>query len=129
MSLLRTVLVVDDDKDIREAVGEILEDEGYPVALAKHGREALDYLSSHEPPGLILLDLSMPVMDGATFRDEQRKDEALASIPVVVFSASSPLSEKTLPLKPNGELAKPVDLDRLLAFVSRFCGSRTEEPS
>lgn len=123
MSALRAVLVVDDDKDIREAVGELLQDEGYPVALARHGGEAMAYLADHEPPGLILLDLSMPVMDGIAFREQQRSHAALASIPVVVFSASSPLQEKLEPLQPDGALAKPVDLDQLLKTVTHFCGA------
>src|SRR5439155_12456386 len=82
----RCVLVVEDDTDGRETLAELLEAEGYPVARAANGRQALDYLQRAGPPGLILLDLLMPVMDGYQFRQRQRQDPVLASIPIAVVS-------------------------------------------
>ena len=83
-----TVLVVEDDLDIRQALMEILDEHGFAALGARDGAEALDLLSrATELPCLILLDLMMPVMDGASFREAQRKDPRLASIPVVVLSA------------------------------------------
>ncbi|PLS79555.1 MAG: response regulator, partial [Chloroflexi bacterium] len=84
-----TILVVDDDSGIREALTDILEDEGYAVRSACDGQAALDLLRQQaEPPALVLLDLMMPRMNGWQFRSEQRRDPALANIPVVVISAS-----------------------------------------
>src|SRR4051794_28574938 len=84
----KLILVVDDDPDLRDTLGQILEDEGYSVAAASNGREALAYLRERPAPSLILLDLMMPVMDGWQFRSEQRLDSVLAKIPVLVISAS-----------------------------------------
>src|SRR5438552_202636 len=89
------VLVVEDDADIRESLGTILEEEGYGVVTTRNGREALSYLRSGRPrPSLILLDLLMPVMSGAEFRAEQERDPALADIPVVVLSGDSRATER-----------------------------------
>ena len=76
-----SILVVDDDPDIRTSLAEILGDEGYRVAGARNGREALDYLRRRTRPSLILLDMMMPDMDGWLFRREQQKLPELASIP------------------------------------------------
>src|SRR5262249_1755713 len=81
------VLVVDDDSDIRGALCELLEDEGYRVVAASNGEEALVYLNSRERPCVILLDLMMPVMDGWEFRRQQQKDPRWSQIPVVVITA------------------------------------------
>jgi two-component system, chemotaxis family, chemotaxis protein CheY len=115
------VLVVDDDRDLLETVAGILDMEGYEVATATNGEEALDYLRAHESPRVILLDLSMPIMDGLTFRDEQRKDAALASIPVVAFSAAAQLAEKVRDHDFAAVLKKPVKLDVLLGTIAKFC--------
>src|SRR5688572_13333187 len=85
----RTILLVDDDNDIRETYGEVLVDEGYQVVLARDGLEALEYLEGTATlPDLILLDLMMPRMDGNQFRGRQLETPRLADIPVVVISAS-----------------------------------------
>ena len=80
------ILIVEDDFDIREALTQILEEEGYAVREAANGREALD-VAARELPSLILLDLMMPVMNGWQFRAEQIKDPRLAPVPVLVISA------------------------------------------
>jgi CheY-like chemotaxis protein len=82
------VLVVDDDLDVRVELAAGLRDLGCEVVCADNGEQALDYLRSGAPlPGLILLDLMMPVMDGNEFREHQRNDPLLAKIPVVVVTA------------------------------------------
>src|ERR1700682_362753 len=83
----RAALIVEDDASIREAIAEVLRSEGYEASSCGHGREALEYLRDGHHPDVILLDLMMPVMDGWEFRIEQRKDPALATIPVVALSA------------------------------------------
>jgi CheY-like chemotaxis protein len=116
------VLVVDDDHDLRETVRDVLELEGRNVATAGNGEEALAYLRSSAPaPRMILLDLSMPVMDGATFRREQRVDPALSAIPVVAFSAAASLADKVRDLDFAAVLKKPLQIQTLLATVRQFC--------
>jgi CheY-like chemotaxis protein len=83
------VLVVEDDAPIREALCAVLRDDGYAVAEAGDGQEALEFLRTHPTPRVILLDLMMPVMDGWTFLREQAADPALAGIPVVVITAGA----------------------------------------
>ncbi|MDQ3364532.1 MAG: response regulator [Myxococcota bacterium] len=117
-----SVLVVDDDRELRETVHEVLEFEGFVVATATNGVEALAYLrAAPRSPHVILLDLSMPVMDGMTFREEQRKDPALAAIPVIVFSAAGTLADKVRAMHVDAVLKKPLRLDQLLDAVGKFC--------
>jgi CheY-like chemotaxis protein len=80
----KSVLVVEDDAATREALTLFLEREGYRVVAAPDGRQALERLRGPVTPDLILLDLSMPVMDGWRFREEQRRDPSLADVPVVL---------------------------------------------
>jgi len=121
-----TILVVDDSADLREVLRDVLADEGYEVALAASGREALDYLRTNPPPSLILLDVGMPDMDGTTFLAHRARDAALAAIPVVLLSGVSDLSAQAA-LAGVPRLEKPVNLDELLAVVGRHC-MRTPRP-
>jgi CheY-like chemotaxis protein len=114
------VLVIDDDPDIRDALTDILESEGYSVAGAAHGGEALALLHTLTPE-LILLDLNMPVMNGFQFRTAQRRDPRLALIPTVVMSAIDRMQERLPELAIEEALAKPLDLGQLLAVVGRYC--------
>jgi CheY-like chemotaxis protein len=113
------VMVIEDDFAIRETLRELLEDEGYGVVWASNGQEALAQLERHTPR-LILLDLMMPVMDGWEFRSAQRRDPVLARIPVVVISADHALDQKVPALAADGWLAKPFELDALLATLRRY---------
>ncbi len=117
------VLVVDDDHDLLETVATILEMEGYAIATATNGAEALDYLRANEHPRMVLLDLSMPIMDGLTFRTEQRQDAVLSAIPIVAFSAAAQLAEKVRDLDFAAVLKKPVKVDVLVGLVASFCGT------
>ena len=115
------ILIVDDDVAIRQAATDILSDEGYQVVTANNGREALDFLrSSVVRPALILLDLSMPEMDGWAFRNEQKHDPLLQSIPIVVFTTQERLTD-ALRMASADFVPKPVNFERLIATVSRFC--------
>jgi CheY-like chemotaxis protein len=116
-----SILIVEDDSDLREALSEVLRDEGYSVAMAADGREALDRLRRHLRPSLILLDLTMPVMNGWQFRAEQRQDPALSGIPVVVLSAGDHLAEQMIPLGIADYVRKPIELSRLLRLIERYC--------
>jgi CheY-like chemotaxis protein len=115
----KTILIVDDDDDIRDTMAELLESEGYNVALAADGRQALDHLRRAPAPCLILLDLMMPVMNGFQFREEQRRDPRLAGIPVVVITAGQ--ASKALSLAVDTILTKPLGVSQLLATVAQHC--------
>ena len=121
----RLILVVDDDHAIREALSELLEDEGYQVACATNGQQALDLLARMAVPCVILLDLMMPVMDGFEFMGRKTADPALANIPVVVITAAGAVRLEDLggaigALSPL-VLPKPVRADTLMTAVRQFC--------
>jgi CheY-like chemotaxis protein len=114
------VLIVEDDDGAREALSDCLEMEGITVASARNGREALEYLHSRSPlPKIILLDLFMPVMTGWEFRAAQKKDAAIANIPVVVVTAFG--SGVTKQIDANLIMHKPLDLDRLITVIRDYC--------
>jgi CheY-like chemotaxis protein len=119
----RRVLLVEDDFLTREAVTLVLAGEGYMVAAAASGREALEHLHQHGRPDLILLDLRMPRMDGRQFRQELARDEVLAAIPVLVVSACGDARQQADELGAVACLQKPVDTGQLLDAVRRWCGS------
>jgi len=115
------ILVVEDEFSQREALAEVLSRLGYEVQCAANGSEALELMRHSESlPGLILLDLMMPVMDGWEFRVEQRKDRALAEVPVVVLSALDDTAQKTLKDGAAAFLSKPLHWQALLPAVERF---------
>jgi CheY-like chemotaxis protein len=113
----RSILIVDDDVDIRETLADFLEDEGYSVGAAANGREALAYLREHLSTSVVLLDLMMPVMDGFKFRAEQKNDPELASIPVVVMTARGPMEPGAIDVQDI--VPKPMKLDTLLGAIQR----------
>jgi CheY-like chemotaxis protein len=118
------VLIVEDDHSQREALSEILSQQGYEVQCATNGSEALELMRrSNSLPRLILLDVMMPVMDGWEFRDQQRKDRALAEVPVVVMTALDDSVQKALQSGAVGFLPKPLQWQALLRVVGRFCGT------
>lgn len=116
----RTILVVEDDADIRDSLADVLESEGYRVGTAANGREGLDRLQHMGRPCLILLDLMMPVMSGGEFLSVLRRSQLHASLPVVVVSAW-PKDAHRLGDAAQAFVRKPVALDSLLAIVGRFC--------
>lgn len=117
------ILIVEDDADVRDTLVEVLEDEGYRVATAADGIDALAYLQDAVVlPRLILLDIMMPRMDGITFRAEQVKKANLARIPVAVVSADDQAGKNASLLRVAGFLRKPIKLVDLLALVERLAG-------
>jgi len=114
------VLVVEDDEGIRESIIALLEEHGFVASGAADGRSALIALrEATELPGLILLDLMMPVMDGWAFRTQQLADPRLAAIPVVILSATNEPARAAHDLHVDEILQKPVDVPRLLSVVDR----------
>lgn len=115
-----SILIVDDDAGIRQLVTLFLEHKGYQAVSVANGLEALNHLQ-HSQPELILLDLMMPVMDGAGFLHTQQQDPQLAVIPVVVMSAAENIQAQTPKLSANSYLPKPIDFDALIALVEQHC--------
>ena len=118
----KSILLVEDDPDLRSAVADALEAEGYAVIAAANGREALKELRSGRSLCLVLLDMRMPVMNGIEFRQEQLRDEAIAEVPVVAFSASASEREEAASLGIVSSLSKPMALLELLETVAISCG-------
>jgi CheY-like chemotaxis protein len=114
------ILVVEDDKEIRESLKDVLEFEGYQTLTASNGKEAIDSLKLAPNPCLILLDLMMPVMNGWEFLKYRREFDTLATIPVAVVTAAG--DGKTHGIEAQAIIKKPIDLDLLLKWVSQFCG-------
>jgi CheY-like chemotaxis protein len=118
MNQHQTIMVVEDDADISDAIAATLEDTGYSVIVAANGQEALDKLRrSLDRPNLILLDLMMPLMDGWQFRAAQTADPTLADIPVVVLSAHVDVRRAAEQMAAVDWMRKPLDLNKLLDLV------------
>src|SRR5688572_17939973 len=113
------ILVIEDDKDLRDSLCDALRLEGYAVVAAEHGEAAMNHLNTGARPCVILLDLMMPVMDGWTFHRELSKDQALASIPVVVMTAA-PQARATA-VDANAVLYKPLRMDTVVEVVQEHC--------
>jgi CheY-like chemotaxis protein len=112
---------VEDDAEMRESLGEILQDEGYQVAEAANGLEALNHLRRSTLPCIILLDLMMPVMNGWEFREQQRQDPQLSQVPVAILTGVRDSASRIAALGAVGYFQKPVDFGALLATVSQYC--------
>ena len=118
----KTLMIVEDDADIREVLQMILEGDGYSVLIAKNGDEGLKVLQKASVlPLVILLDLQMPVMSGQEFLKHLRanSDPKFSQIPVVILSAGR--IEVPGGLQANDRLTKPVDVDRLLGVIEKYC--------
>jgi two-component system response regulator CpxR len=113
------ILIVDDDAAITELIQEVLEMEGYVVATAPHGRAALDWLTAAPtPPRALLVDISMPEMDGPTLIARTREMPALSTMAVVVMTAERRPQHRLHGLPVAGIITKPFHLDALLAHIS-----------
>lgn len=116
-----SILIVEDDQDIRESLLELLEMEGFSVKGVENGQLAMDYLeSSKELPALILLDLMMPVKSGFEVASELKVSSRLKKIPVVVMSADGQLNQKKDSIQADAYLKKPVDIDLLMGTITKI---------
>ena len=116
---MRPILVVDDDRAIRDVVSDILEMSDYRVRTASNGVEALDQIRV-EPPAAVLLDLMMPVMDGWEFLEQCRRRGPCADLPVAIMSAAHDAASAASKLGVQGYLTKPFELEAVLAVVDRL---------
>ena len=116
---MRLILLIEDDKDIRDSVSEVLEVEGFKVVSAANGQEGLEYLRSpgSARPDVILLDLMMPVLNGMQFRTLQLSDSKFANIPVIVMSADNRALLKAEEMKSTRCILKPLDIADLLSVI------------
>jgi DNA-binding response OmpR family regulator len=111
------ILVVEDDELLREALAEVLADDGHDVRTATNGVDALGELEVWEPE-VIVLDLMMPIMDGFAFREEQRRRDLRSDVPVLVLSAVRDLDAAADRVDAAACLPKPFRLEEVLASVS-----------
>ncbi len=109
-----SILIVDDDSDLRDALADIFGAAGYAVATAANGKEGLACLDEHRP-NVVLLDMMMPVMGGREFLERKRVHPTVADVPVIVSSAS----DHTVVPGAAATFDKPCDVDRLLRVVAR----------
>jgi CheY-like chemotaxis protein len=116
-----SVLIVEDERDLRDMLAGIIVRAGYDVVTARDGREALELMSS-AGPDIVLLDLMMPVMNGWEVLEAMQRHDSLREIPVVVLTAH--------PIHPEGVLTlpKPYKLDVLLGTVQRVLQARQSPP-
>jgi CheY-like chemotaxis protein len=112
----RVVLVVEDDRDAREALCELLHIMGYQAMGAADGGAALEWLAASSPPSVILLDCRMPQMSGLELLERLKADSALESIPVVFVTGLSEVVDAGVV-----SLKKPVSVEALLEVMQRFC--------
>jgi CheY-like chemotaxis protein len=119
LPIRKTVLVVEDHDACRAGLEFLLEQEGYAVAAAAHGQQALDQLRTYPATDLVLLDMLMPVADGWHFLAVRNRSPALASIPVVIMTTSVVSRQWALDHGCAGFVKKPVDVATLLAEVRR----------
>jgi CheY-like chemotaxis protein len=120
------VLIVEDDPDVREMLSALLSTEGFHAVVAEDGLEALHLLRAvrhraPEMPCLVLLDLKMPRLGGHEFRRAQLGDPTVASVPVAVMSGAVDLEQRAQDLGAVATVAKPINIDRLMDVVRRYC--------
>jgi CheY-like chemotaxis protein len=120
------VLIVEDDPETREMLRQLLATEGFYALAAEDGLEALHLLRTvrhraPKAPCLVLLDLKMPRLGGNEFRRAQLGDPTVANVPIAIMSGASDLHERAEAMGAVATLAKPLDVDRLIEVVRRYC--------
>jgi CheY-like chemotaxis protein len=116
-----TILVVEDDDDVRDTLTELLRAHGYLTAESKDGREAETYLRENPAPACVLLDLMMPRLDGWAVAAQMRQGH-LPQVPVIVMTAAG--DRWGYPAPPERLLKKPIDAEKLLAMLRSIVGLR-----
>ena len=124
---LPTILLVEDDPDMRRYMVTWLEAEGYRVRAASNGREALDALVD-EVPCVMVVDLAMPVMDGAEFRRRQQQIPGVSRVPFIMVSGTHDAARIARDLDIGDVVAKPFDAEHLLDIVASHCHHRPRRP-
>jgi CheY-like chemotaxis protein len=113
---VKKVLIVDDEREIRESLEEFFQDEGFAVSTAANGAEALARLREAEAPCVVLLDLLMPVLDGNQVYQAMQQEPRLNQVPVIVMTSDPSRAPSGLLI-----MKKPMNLTRLLSTVRQHC--------
>lgn len=119
-----SILVIEDEAEIRENLKILLEMEGYRVFTASNGKMGLEIIRTMPRPCLVLLDLLMPIMTGEEFLKELKSEDALATIPVAIVSGAA---DKPKEVHYTAFIKKPVNFDGLMKFVWKYCGKPGEQ--
>jgi DNA-binding response OmpR family regulator len=122
----RNILVVEDDRHLRQMIEDILETEGFEVHSAGNGKDAMNLLKAAAPerrPHLIVLDLMLPKMNGWDFRAELQENAAFSEIPVLAMSG---IGSDLTSFAADAHLHKPLDLETFLSTVHRLCAPATQ---
>jgi CheY-like chemotaxis protein len=116
-----TIMVVDDDEDIRQMMRVLLEDDGYSVLEAENGQQAIE-IAQTASPDLILMDLSMPVLDGLTATRRMREIDRVSDVPIIAITAHDSPEHRTSASAAgiNEYLTKPIDFVKLDKLLDRF---------
>jgi two-component system, OmpR family, response regulator CpxR len=113
---MRTVLLVEDDLDVRDVLQDLLEDRGYDVIPAENGKQALEYLCLDSArPDVVILDLMMPLVTGWQVLETMRADPRLARVPVVVLTAVT----RDRPSGATAVVKKPFHMEDLFTTLER----------
>ena len=124
------IFIIEDSNELKNLVQHYFEHTGFTMHSAANGEEALLKLRDlKELPGLILLDLKMPCMDGFQFRLQQEFDSKLSQIPVVIMSADHYTEEHAIRMGVHGHIKKPFTSDSLLQTAEKYCGSYYPTPA
>lgn len=120
------ILIVEDDPETREMLTLLLATQGFHAVSAEDGLEALHVLRTlrrraPEVPCLVLLDLKMPRLGGSEFRRAQLGDPTVSTVPIAVMSGAIDLDERAQALGAVAAVTKPIDCDRLMTVVRRYC--------
>jgi two-component system, chemotaxis family, chemotaxis protein CheY len=117
-TLRKTVLLAEDDPEIRDLLEDILEEQGYDVIPARTGTQALSFLhaNAETPPEFVLLDLMMPIVTGWQVLQEMRNDPRLAQVPVIILSGAA----QDKPQGANAFLRKPFSIDQLFSVIQSY---------
>ncbi len=113
---MKKVLIVDDEREIRESLAELFVDEGYDVVTAGNGAEALERIQGIDPPCVVILDLLLPVMSGPEVYQAMQREPRLAGIPVIIITSDPARAPSGLLI-----MKKPMNLERLLSTVHQHC--------
>jgi two-component system response regulator FlrC len=118
------VLIVDDDRDMREALLDTLQCEGHAAVGLADGPSALEWLRTHSAPRMVLLDWNMAPLNGGQVMTEVAKEPSWSTIPFVLLTAAADAAEKARACNFVGYLKKPVDLEQMFELVTRYQRSK-----
>ena len=125
---MATILIVDDERPVREFLGTAFRQEGHTVLEAAHGQQALKLLAStSDSPDIVISDVMMPLLGGLELCGILKSNPATADIPVVLMSAAHPRTSTSV--EADAIIAKPFDLDVLDAVVQRLLTRSTRRAS